>query len=423
MLKTPVAIVGGAPGGISAALFLQKEGVDSIVIEKDEFPRYHIGESMTGECAPILRALGLEDQMFAAKHPWKQGARVWGPGGQNNWFVPVMARGPNRELVPAGTWQVRRSDFDLMMAKAARDRGIPIIHGEALDPIRGDDGAVTGLTVRMQDGGIQEIRSEVLLDATGQHIWLARRGVTSKRIPGFYDKQIAVFSQVRNTIRDQGDDEVDREHHPDNTLIFYKARHHWAWFIPLDDDVVSVGIVAPGAYFASKRESKHDYVVREIAEINSELAARVPDRTLIEEARALPNYSFQMKTFSGKGWMCIGDAHRFIDPIFSFGLFITMKEAQLAAPAVRDYLQGKNRDLENPFQAHQEFCEGGLDKVADLMDAFWGKPIGFAHLVHGGRHTGDLIDLFAGRIYMSEPSAGLRELRRLADKGRQDMDG
>lgn len=402
-------------------MFLAQQGVRSVIIEKDVFPRYHIGESMTGECGSVVRALGLEQEMFAAKHPWKQGVKVWGPSGRSDWFVPVMARGPNRELNPQGTWQVRRSEFDAMLAKAARDRGVETILGEALDPIRGDDGSVKGVRVKMADGGIQEIHSEVLIDATGQHTWLARKGVTSQRVAGFYDKQVAVFSQVRGTIRHSTDGKDERERHPDNTLIFYKARHHWAWFIPLDDDVVSVGIVAPGAYYASKKESKADYILRELKELNPELDRRIPDKTLIEEARAIPNYSFQMKNFSGKGWVCIGDSHRFIDPIFSFGLFITMREAQLVAPVIREYLEGKHRDQENPFLEHQTKCDAGLDHVADLMDAFWEKPLGFAFLVHGGRHTGDLIDLFAGRIYMDEPSAGLKELQLLANKGRSEM--
>ena len=128
-----------------------------------------------------------------------------------------------------------------------------------------------------------------------------------------------------------------------------------------------------------------------------------------------------MKEFAGKGWLCIGDSHRFIDPIFSFGLYITMKEAQLVAPRIREYLEGKHRDLPNPFLEHMQMCDKGLDNVADLMDAFWEKPLGFAFLVHGGRHTGDLIDLFAGRIYMDEASAGLQELRMLAEKGRREM--
>ncbi|MCK6546472.1 tryptophan 7-halogenase [Myxococcota bacterium] len=422
-MKTDVVIVGGAPGGISMALFLQQLGVKATVVEKDEFPRYHIGESMTGEAGNIVRALGLEKEMMAAAHPWKQGVKVWGPGGKNDWFVPVMGRGPNNELIPNGTWQVRRSDFDKMLHDAARARGIDIVHGEALSPIRGDDGSVKGCTVKMADGGVQEIHSEVLVDASGQYTWLARQGVTSKRIAGHYDKQIAIFSQVKNTIRDNGNDTTDREHHPDNTLIFYKQKHHWAWFIPLDAETVSVGIVSPGSYYASKNESKADFVRRELAELNAELDRRVPDKTLFEEARAVPNYSFQMKEFAGKGWLCIGDSHRFIDPIFSFGIYVSMREAQLAAPVIRDYLAGKNRDSENPFKEHMELCERGLDKVQDLMDAFWEKPLGFAYLVHGGRHFGDIIDLFAGRIHSEGVSPGLAELRMLAAKGRQNMAG
>jgi flavin-dependent dehydrogenase len=239
--------------------------------------------------------------------------------------------------------------------------------------------------------------------------------VTSGKVAGRYDKQIAVFSQVANPIRDNGD---TREFHPDNTLIFYKSKFHWAWFIPLTADTVSVGVVAPGAYFAGRKESKADYLRRELREINPDLARRVEGCELIEEARAIPNYSYHCRTFTGPGWMAIGDAHRFIDPIFSFGLFVTMREAQLAAPVIADYLGSTRRGTGNPFLAHETKLERGLDAVQDLIDGFWENPIGFAWLAHGERRKADIIDLFAGRIYGETPSPGLLDLRKMAEKGR-----
>ena len=91
-LTTDVAIIGGGPGGCTAAIFLAQRGIRSIIIEKDEFPRYHIGESMTGEVGGILRRLGLWDKMLAEKHPQKQGVKVYGPSGHGHWYVPVMRR-------------------------------------------------------------------------------------------------------------------------------------------------------------------------------------------------------------------------------------------------------------------------------------------------------------------------------------------
>src|SRR5262249_281846 len=160
------------------------------------------------------------------------------------------------------------------------------------------------------------------------------------------------------------------------------------------------------AYFAGCKESKKDFLMRELKELNPELAARLTSTELVEEARAIPNYSYHVKTFAGKGWICLGDAHRFIDPIFSFGLYLSMKEAQHLAPMVREYLGGGRRDMENPFQDHMEWAENGMNILQDLIDSFWEKPFGFALLIHGERYKGDMIDFFAGRVHFNGTTPG-----------------
>ncbi len=414
-IHTDVAILGGGPGGTTAAMYLAREGVQSLIIEKEDFPRYHIGESMTGECGGILRDLGLEPAMKQAGHPNKQGVRVFGPKGHGHWWVPVMRRNEAEELEEISTYQVSRAEFDVMMLAEARSRGADYLKAEATSVIGHPTEGVEGLRVKLPDGRMEEVRAKVTLDCSGQRTFFAHQNVTSGKVPGRYDKQVAIFSQVANPIRDNGD---SRELHRDNTLIFYKSKFHWAWFIPLTDEIVSVGVVAPGAYFASKKESKADYLRRELMELNPDLARRVEGLPLVEEARAIPNYSYHCTRFTGPGWIAIGDAHRFIDPIFSFGIFVAMREAQLAAPVIAQHLGSTRRGPGNPFQEHEAKLERGLDAVQDLIDGFWENPIGFAWLAHGERRKADIIDLFAGRIYGETPSPGLLELRQMAGKGR-----
>jgi flavin-dependent dehydrogenase len=262
----------------------------------------------------------------------------------------------------------------------------------------------------MADGGVQEIESEVLVDVSGMAKWLAGLGLTSKPEIGHYDRQVAIFSQFKGAIRSDGN-------YPDDTMIFYKQLVHWAWFIPIDSEVTSVGIVAPGRYFAAKRESKRDFLLRELQELHPELSRRIPDRELLEEVRGVQNYSYQARKFCGKGWLCIGDAHRFIDPIFSFGLYATLKEAHLAAPAIRSYLEGANRDAAEPFKAHAELCEFGLDKLQDLIDGFWTNPLAFAIVAHS-KYPDGTTDLFAGRIYGNDHNPALEAMRAIKKHNR-----
>jgi flavin-dependent dehydrogenase len=413
-MKTDVVIVGGGPGGAASAMFLAREGIGSVIIEKEQFPRYHIGESMTGEAGGILRELGLGERMLQAQHPIKHGVKVYGTSGKNDWFLPVMMRDANHNLKDQFTWQVRRSNFDKMMLDEAVARGATLLAGQAVKPLLKDDGSVYGVQVRMADGGIQNIESQVVLDCSGQATFLATAGVTGPKYLGSYDKQIAIFSQVTDFQCDHGD---TRDQQPGNALIFYQKKYHWAWAIPISDDTVSVGIVSPAAYFQGKKESKRDYLIRELKELNPELARRVPEVKLVEDVHVVPNYSFQVRRFTGKGYICIGDSHRFIDPIFSFGLYVTMKEAQLMAPVVKSYLAGTNRDAVNPFAEYEIQCEKASDVLEDTLDGFWENPLTFAFLVYH-RYREMMIDVFAGRIYENQPSEAITAFRSVLKRER-----
>lgn len=414
-MKTDVAIIGGGPAGAASAMYLARHGIRSVIVERETFPRYHVGESMAGECGQLVRDLGFAERMRESAHPVKLGVKVFGTGGTNSWWVPVMGRDKDWNLFDQFTWQVRRSVFDKMMLDEAVARGAVLVDGRAIRPLLSDEG-VRGIQVRMPAGQMLEIESEMLLDCSGQATFLANLGgVTGPKYVGSYDKQIAIFSQVTGAIR--GDDST-RDNAKNNTLIFYKSKYHWAWFIPLDDDVVSVGVVIPGGYFLDKRESKHDFLVRELHELNSELKRRLPEIKLVEDVHVIPNYSYQVKRFCGKGFICIGDAHRFIDPIFSFGLFAGLKEASLAAPAVKSYLGGEGRDHANPFADYQICCEKGMDVFEDIIDSFWEHPLAFTFAVHR-RYTDSLIDVFAGRVHERQPSAGTTALRKLLKRERR----
>lgn len=409
-MRTDVLIVGGGPAGSAAAMFLLREGIQPVIVEAEEFPRYHIGESLTGGAADILRELGLEAEMGRNDFLVKHGVKVYGQSANGSWFVPVRGRDANWEPVDQTTWQVRRSVFDNMMLDIAVERGARRVCGKALRPIV-EDGVVKGAHIQTSNG-VQEIRSEMLLDCSGQATWLANfGGVTGPKYVGAYDKQIALFSQVRGPIRDQG---TTRDQKRDNTLIFYQRKYHWSWFIPLDQDTVSIGVVVPSAYFLEKRESTRDFLIREMHDLHPELKRRLPRIELVEDVHVIPNYSFQVKDFCGKGFLCLGDAHRFVDPIFSFGVSLALHEAKLAAPQIRAYLNGEGRDAANPFASYQLYVEKGIDVLEDMLDGFWEQPMAFSLCVHH-RYRDLMTDIFAGRVYehQCQPTAAVTEFREL----------
>jgi 1H-pyrrole-2-carbonyl-[peptidyl-carrier protein] brominase len=415
-MKRDVLIIGGGPGGAAAAMFLLREGITPIILEQEEFPRFHIGESMTGETAQVLRRLGLAEKMDAMGHPIKHGVRVYGTNAANSWYVRVAARDENWQLQNGTTWQVRRSDFDAMMLKEAEERGAQILRGTAVKALQNDDGSLRGILFRRPDGREEEMETRVVLDCSGQATFLANQKVTGPKYMGAYDKQIAFYTHVRGAIRDGGE---AGETAPGNTLIFYQKKYHWGWFIPIDSEIVSVGLVTPRADFVAKKQTPEEYFRAEVYAISPEIERRLPVLDMVEKVRVIPNYSFQVRGFCGKGYICIGDSHRFIDPIFSFGLSVTMREAEFAAPFVRQYLAGELDDQENPFATHQMACEKGIDNLEDMIDLFWEQPFAFSTFVHS-RYTDQVIDAFAGRIYEHEhqPSIGIMAFRKLLKRTR-----
>src|SRR5213082_236259 len=185
-MKTDVLIIGGGPGGATAAMLLIREGIKPIVLEQETFPRFHIGESMTGEAAQLLRRLGLEEKMLSANYPVKHGVKVYGADG-------------------------------VMLDEAAK-RGANVIRGKAVKPLLGEDGSMRGVTMRRPDGSHEDIEAEVTLDCSGLATFLANQRVTGPKYVGNYDKQIALFSHATGAVRGSASSGEDAK---DNTLIFY----------------------------------------------------------------------------------------------------------------------------------------------------------------------------------------------------------
>jgi flavin-dependent dehydrogenase len=391
--KHDVLIIGGGPAGTCTAMFLKKFfGIQSIIVEKEQFPRYHIGESFTGETGGQLRKIDMAGALDGQEYPVKIGTKVYGAGGRNSFYIPVMAR-IDGELTPVTTWQARRSQFDQLLLDTAIARGIEVFYGEALSPIKAGD-RLAGVRCRSKEGIEQDIRAQVVVDASGQGTFLANRGVIGPKDRGNYDRQLAIFSQVTGAIRDEGDIR-------DNTLIFYQKKNHWAWFIPLDKDVVSVGVVVPSAYFTSRGLSKDEFLKQEMQTLNPELTNRVQNVEYVEETRGISNYSYWIKKFVGNGFLCVGDSHRFIDPIFSLGLLFATKESEFAAAAINEFLSGRAKDPNNPFAEYETYADKGQGIIQTMLDCFWEWPLPFQKYAHQ-THRGQVIDMFAGRIYGEE---------------------
>lgn len=387
-----VVIIGMGPAGGSLAIHLAKMGFSVLGVEREVFPRYHIGESLTGIAADSITRLGLSEHVESLNVPSKPGVKVIGNNARSEFFVPVLR----------DTWQVRRDEFDDLLLKTACKEGAHHLFGTVREVLQ-EDGRVVGVRVQSRDTEAElEIRCKYVADCSGQSVLLSRLGIAGPRKVDVFGKQIAVFSQFKNAIRDEGDT-------ADSTYIFYSRQFHWAWFIPISEDVTSVGVVIPRHVFKSVGDSPEEVYEWGLRHVNPDLTRRIVDPKRLEPVRAIRNFSYRVEPFAGPGWVCVGDAHRFTDPIFSFGVSLAMTEAEAAAKMISRVIGGESAEALS--HEYMEYCNRGQSAVYDLIRYFWTFPSFFAFQTKG-KLKDDFIRLFAGDVYGEKPYGALESMRR-----------
>ncbi len=390
-----VVIIGGGPGGSTLGMRLARAGLSVLTLERHSFPRFRIGESLTAIAGDHLRALGLGEEMERRRFPNKTGVMVVGREAKSEFFVPVLSP----------TWQVRRSEFDQMLLHKAIASGVEHRFGTVKEVVT-DQGRPVAVMYQPEGynaergGKLQRVDCRFLVDAAGHSAVLSRMGVAGPRKVDIFDRQIAVFSHFAGVERDPG---------PmfDNTFIFYAETYHWAWFIPLDHDNVSIGVVVPSHQY-KKYGGAEDLLRWGLQNINPDLARRVAGRPMVEPIRFICNYSYRVEPFAGNHWLCIGDAHRFTDPIFSFGVAMSMAEGEAAARNIKHVLDGG--DWKEAAAAYAAYSDRAQNAIYDTIRYFWAYPAFFGVQARGAARL-DIMRLLAGDCWGDDPPPALEMFR------------
>lgn len=378
-----VIIVGSGPGGATAAAYIAKQGKSVLVVESDPFPRFHIGESLTGSAGEVIRELDLEAKMTELEYPAKPGVTVIGQQAKNEFFVPVLNK----------TWQVRRSSFDKVLRDRAIECGATVLSARALGVERDGDTIAGVRVVRSNDGLECVIGCRVFLDASGQSDFLSNQGVAGAPRVDAFNGQIAVFTHFEDVPRDPGP-------FSNNTTIFYSKHHHWAWMIPISPTVDSFGVVLPRKTYKQVATSPEGALTWGIDNINPEIAERLKDARQVEKLRAARDYSYRIDSFVGPNWACIGDAHRFLDPIFSFGVSFAMTEARQIAIGLDECWQ--SGDFSKTFAGFANWSNTGQNIAHDLIKYFWSYPVFFGYQMQNSVLRNEVIQLFGGACFHPE---------------------
>lgn len=379
-----VAVIGGGPGGAAAATFLQRQGHGCLILENSEFPRYHVGESLIPHTYGILDRLGLLPEMKRSHFPEKHSVRFVSPSGRESdpFYFSETIEGDG-----ARTWQVERSEFDRLCLDNAREFGAEI-RTATVKKVVFENGRAVGVRALFPGGEEVEIASRVVIDASGRATVIGSQLGLREPVPDL--QKASVWSYYSGGQRLEGIDAGE-------TTIFTLDGGGWFWYIPLPDDIVGVGVVdSPEALFEPHDDYEGAFLraVEGCAPLRSRLAAA--ERT--EPVRGLKRLAYRNREFSGDGWVLVGDAAAFLDPIYSSGLLLALASAELAAGCVHDALEDGDLSAAR-LGAFASPLGEGVDVIYRLIQAFYDPAFSFGRFVERfPTHRSTLIDCLVGDV-------------------------
>lgn len=387
-----VVVIGGGPAGCMAAGLVAEAGNSTLLIEREKFPRFHVGESLMPECYWGLKRLGVIDRMKESRFTKKYSVQFVTNTGKDSVPFFFQQHDPRESSM---TWQVERADFDKMLFDRAAELGADCFDETRVmevlfqDNAQGEKEAI-GVRIKTADGEVRDIRSKVVMDGSGQQSLIASALGLKKYDPEL--KKAAIWSYYKHAKRDPGEN-------AGATIIMHtQEKDSWFWFIPLSDEVTSIGVVGDNDYLLKRTTDTEQTYNDEIA-ICPGLLPRLEGATRLGKTHVAKEYTYATTQHAGPGWVLIGDAFGFIDPIYSSGVYFALVTGEKAADAVIDGLNGDNLSGEQLSRWCNDFKEGAK-WIRKLINAYYSKEFSFGGFMKDNpQYKGNLVDLLIGRIF------------------------
>jgi flavin-dependent dehydrogenase len=321
-----VVVIGGGPAGSTTSTLLAQQGHRVELFERERFPRFHIGESLIPETYWVLKRLNMLPKMQRSHFVKKYSVQFVNASGK---LSAPFYFWDNKPHECSQTWQVVRSEFDKLMLDNAREHGVSAHEGVRVMDVLFEGARAVGVKIKNEDGTFRDVRARVVVDASGQNGLIQNR--LRLRIWDPVLNKGAIWTYWEGAYRDAGRDEGA-------TMVLQTAnRNGWFWYIPLHDDIVSVGVVAPFDYLFKNRDGFEQTYQEEV-----DRCAAVKKR--IGKARratgyfATKDYSYRATRVAGDGWVLVGDAWGFLDPLYSSGVLLALRSGEMAAEAIGEGL-------------------------------------------------------------------------------------
>lgn len=381
-----VIVVGAGPAGSSSAAALAMHGRKVLVLEREKFPRYHIGESLLPFTFQPLQRIGMLEKMRGSAFIKKYSVQFVSQSGKasqpfyfNTRYAPEIAQ----------TWQVLRSEFDSLLMQNARDKGAVVREEVTLKEFITEGPRTVGVRVQDKAGKTAEYRAPMTLDCTGRESFTASR--KGWRVPDPKLNKVAVWTYYKGALRDEGVD-------GGATTVAYVPKKGWFWYIPQHNDMISVGVVADADYLFREgvREPK-DVFHREVKQ-NAWIEKYTSHGTQTGGYFVTGEYSFRSRYCASDGLLLVGDAFGFLDPIFSSGVMLALKSGVLAADAVNEALAAGDTSAAR-FAKYGEFLSEGIDNMRKLVCAFYEQSFSFRKICD--KHAfaqGEITDCLSGDV-------------------------
>jgi 1H-pyrrole-2-carbonyl-[peptidyl-carrier protein] chlorinase len=424
-------IIGGGPAGSTAASYLAGAGMSVAVFESETFPRPHVGESLVPATTPVLLEIGAIDKIDAAGFPRKYGA-AWttaetrnipmmgftgvGGGLNHDWtaevqFVERDQKGVDRDF----TYHVDRGQFDAILLRHSQERGAKVFTGVRVLKVDFDDPDLVQVNVRL---GPREtvFTSKVVVDASGRHTTLGKQ--LKLKVPDPVFNQYAIHTWF------DGLDRTALARHPDETdyifIHFLPIKDTWVWQIPITDTITSVGVVTQKERFV-QAESDREQFFWDFVSSRPELHKLLKFSQRMCPFKVEGDYSYSMKQICGDRFVLIGDAARFVDPIFSSGVSVAMNSARLAC---RDIIAAHRVGdfSKTSFSAYEEKIRRAVRYWYEFISIYYRLNVLFTTFVQDPRYRIDVLKMLQGDVYDGEEPKALTAMREIVQAVEGDPD-
>lgn len=396
-LDADVIIIGGGPAGSALGSYLAKAGIDHLILEKDHHPRTHVGESLSYSATRILKEIGFIPVMEREGFVVKRGMS-WVP-----WYDSEQIDLDFRNLGDADpAYQVDRAKFDALLLKHASEGGSRVLSGVSAERVEFNrqDYAV-GVTVKLGQSRVT-LKTRFVADASGRQAVIGRQATLLQPDPDF--SQFAIHSWFGNVDRGM------RSSSDFTRIYLLPINRGWAWQIPIDEAVTSIGIVTDREHFVKSGETADSFFKRTLS-LNPVLAERMRRAERLGDFRKDGNYSYCLNQFAGNGWLALGDAAYFVDPIFSSGVSEALHSAKFAAQFISTAVASGNLS-QDQFYSYEQRLRQSFGIWKRFIGLFYQMAPIFGTVMAESPYRDLVLRMCEGEIYDSSAEQALTQLQQ-----------